>query len=509
MNTGKTPSISDFYIIRFVRFAMRKRAWHVLFPILIINLCLTDAAFPKEQLAVMDLKVEYGVKKGLAEALSVEIRNEIHRHSEYEVLSKEDLETIADRAAVRQSLGCDDTQCLINFGRAIGTKYMVAGSISKLGDTYSIHLGLVNTKGDDAGVKSRKSTKCRCSEDELFDSARTVAAMVMGKKGPQVSSSVKTSAISKETVMGRLFVGTEPENSRVRILNIVPKFYQGIELEPDRYHVEVSASGHETEKQWLELGAGEDKYIDIRLEKIRVAETIAPSGKSFTNSIGMKFMLLRAGTFMMGSPSNEPGRDNDERQHRVTISKPFYMQTTEVTQGQWREVMRNNPSHFKNCGDDCPVEEVSWNDVQQFVRKLNQREGANKYRLPTEAEWEYACRAGNTTKFCFGDSDGQLGEYAWYNSNSSWETHSVGQKKPNAWGFYDMHGNVWEWCQDWKGDYPSGHVTDPTGLSSGSYRVDRGGSWGSYAGGCRSADRSSYDPGGRFGSLGFRLARTL
>ena len=161
---------------------------------------------------------------------------------------------------------------------------------------------------------------------------------------------------------------------------------------------------------------------------------------------------------------------------------------------------------MKNSGDDRPVEQVSWNDVQEFIKKLNQKEGTNKYRLPSEAEWEYACRAGSKTRFYFGDSNGSLEQYAWYNSNSSSKTHPVAKKKPNAWGLYDMHGNVWEWCQGWKGDYPSGHVTDPDGPSSGSRRVVRGGSWVSPAGYCRSAFRIRVDPGVWDGFLGFRPA---
>ena len=205
----------------------------------------------------------------------------------------------------------------------------------------------------------------------------------------------------------------------------------------------------------------------------------------------------------MGSPSNEPGRSSNETQHQVTISKPFYMQTTEVTQGQWKKVMGNNPSYFKNCGDDCPVEAVSWNDVQKFIKKLNNMEGTDKYRLPTGAEWEYAARAGTQ-----GARYGELDEVAWYNSNSGKNTHEVGQKRPNAWGLYDMLGNVWEWCQDWDGAYPSGSVTDPTGPSSGAYRVLRGGSWNSHAwnasaahSNCSKQDLMSY-------ILGFRLLRT-
>jgi len=271
--------------------------------------------------------------------------------------------------------------------------------------------------------------------------------------------------------------------------------------------VEVAAAGYETKKQWIELGAGEDKYIDIRLKRIALA-TAGGVGDVFTNSLGMKFVLMPAGTFMMGSPSDEDGRDDDERRHRVTISQPFYMQTTEVTQGQWRAVMGNDPSHFNSCGDNCPVEQVSWDDVQAFIRRLNNREGAGRYRLPTEAQWEYACRAGSTTRFCFGDDESRLGDYAWYDRNSGRRTHSVAQKKPNAWGLYDMHGNVWEWCADWYDAYPSGHVTDPTGPSSGSDRVYRGGSWLGYARLCRSAIRVNYTPGDRNDFLGFRLTRT-
>lgn len=234
-------------------------------------------------------------------------------------------------------------------------------------------------------------------------------------------------------------------------------------------------------------------------------EAVSGPGKEFVNTIGMKFVYIQPGTFMMGSPSNEPERDSDERQHEVTLTNGFYMGATEVTQGQWKAIMGSNPSYFK--GDNLPVEQVSWNDCQDFIRKLNSKEGGNKYRLPTEAEWEYACRTGSKTRFCFGDSDSRLGDYAWYSNNSSSSTHSVAQNKPNAWGLYDMHGNVWEWCQDWYGDYPFGHVTDPEGPSSGSDRVSRGGSWNSFAWFCRSAFRRSLTPGNRSSLLGFRFAR--
>jgi formylglycine-generating enzyme required for sulfatase activity len=208
------------------------------------------------------------------------------------------------------------------------------------------------------------------------------------------------------------------------------------------------------------------------------------------------FCLLPAGSFARGDKG---------RQHQVTLTRDFYLGRHPVTQRQWEPVMGNNPSVFK--GEDKPVERVSWEDVQQYIQKLNERAGEARYRLPTEAEWEYACRAGSSGKYCFGDHETMLGEYAWYEKNSDRQTHPVGLKKANDWGLYDMHGNVWEWVQDWYGDYPAASLTDPEGPSSGSARVYRGGSWFNPAKGCRSAARDLYDPGLRSGHLGFRLLR--
>jgi formylglycine-generating enzyme required for sulfatase activity len=220
----------------------------------------------------------------------------------------------------------------------------------------------------------------------------------------------------------------------------------------------------------------------------------------------MEFLLIFPGEFDMGSSSNEPMRnDNEEPVHHVKISKSFYIGKYEVTQKQWRDVVGSSPSSFK--GDNLPVEQVSWNDVQEFIKKLNEKEGSNKYRLPSEAEWEYAARAGTTSRYSFGDDESILGDYAWYHSNSGSKTHDVGQKKPNPWGLYDMHGNVWEWVQDnWHGDY-NGAPTDGSSWESGSYRVFRGGGWRNLARRCRSADRNYVDPGSRSHYIGFRLLR--
>ena len=224
----------------------------------------------------------------------------------------------------------------------------------------------------------------------------------------------------------------------------------------------------------------------------------AAQDKTFVSpAIGARFVLIPAGTFMTG----------DVSEHQVTISKPYYMQTTEVTQGQWRQVMGNNPSVFKTCGDNCPVENVSWGDAQEFIRRLNQKEGVNKYRLPTEAEWEFACRAGAKSKEAPGSAEGKLGDYAWYEANSDRKTHPVAEKKPNPWGLYDMHGNVLEWCQDWQDDYPEKAVKDPKGPPSGQHKILRGGAWLGSPTTLRCTFRSQDYGIVKSNDIGFRLAR--
>jgi formylglycine-generating enzyme required for sulfatase activity len=215
----------------------------------------------------------------------------------------------------------------------------------------------------------------------------------------------------------------------------------------------------------------------------------------------------------MGSPDSDSDRDSDEQpQHWVTISREFYMGETEVTQGQWTEIMGTQPwedSDYVEEGDEYPATFVSWEDAEEFCRRLSDRE-KRSYRLPTEAEWEYACRGGSQTRYSFGDSNSRLSEYGWFDSNA-WEigekyAHLVKQKKPNLFGLYDMHGNVFEWCSDWYGDYSSDAVVDPVGPSEGTLRVRRGGSCYWEAELTRCAYRSRDDQGnpGRV-NAGFRV----
>lgn len=234
----------------------------------------------------------------------------------------------------------------------------------------------------------------------------------------------------------------------------------------------------------------------------RVEHTIEEVRYEYFNGVGeklndkvtsMEFCFIPAGKFLMGE-----GKD----QHRVTINHHFLLGKCQVTQDQWEAIMGNNPSQYK--GGNRPVDSVSWNDCQAFIKQLNKLSDS-VFRLPTEAEWEYACRAGATTAYCFGNNEGQLEEYAWYCDNSKNETNPVGKKEENAWGLHDMHGNVWEWCQDYYGDYPKGSVTDPAGPSTGEYRVQRGGSCHSKENDVRASKRAWYIPANKSINVGFRL----
>ena len=227
------------------------------------------------------------------------------------------------------------------------------------------------------------------------------------------------------------------------------------------------------------------------------AEQPSPDNTIIANTIGMLFRRIEPGSFVMGSARGEA---EERPPHKVTLTKPFLIGVYEVTQEQWEAVMGTNPSHFKN--PQHPVENVSWNDAKQFCARLSQREVAT-YRLPTEAEWEYACRAGTTTEHYWGDTFDEA--YAWCVSNSEGTSHPVGAKKPNPWGLYDMSGNVYEWCEDSLGAYPAEEQTDPLHSAASPWHVDRGGCWFNRGEYCRSADRGGRLADFRDFFVGFRV----
>jgi formylglycine-generating enzyme required for sulfatase activity len=252
----------------------------------------------------------------------------------------------------------------------------------------------------------------------------------------------------------------------------------------------------------------------------------SPGKKSFSESIGLELVRIPAGSFTMGSPETfRAGQPNERPQHKVTLTRPFLLGKHEVTQAQWEAVMRSNPYTLdrsnpfynlpgmaKRITKPTHPATVSWNDAQEFIKRLNAKEGHDRFRLPTEAEWEYAARVGTNTAYSFGDNEKELSRYAWHGEDfQTGGTHPVGQKEPNPWGLYDVHGNAWEWVSDWYGaDYFARSVpVDPRGPSTGSGRVVRGGSWHVTSSGTHSSIRKEYEPDYRGISIGFRLARSV
>ena len=336
--------------------------------------------------------------------------------------------------------------------------------------------------------------------DMMMEVKKTVEASTGGKQVPWQNGSVGEKFYFVPKELDVINPDTTEEDRPVVDLPppLLPAWERDWELLKDR-RAETVRAYIETYKD--ELGA----RVRVAAAKALLAEPTKGAGSVSQGPLGMEFAWVPAGRFEMGSPAGEEGRDPDEVQHEVRISRGYWMGKYEVTQGEWEAVMGANPSHFKNCMR-CPVESVSWENVQEFISKLNKKESGkgHKHRLPSEAEWEYAARAGTT-----GARYGELDEIAWHEGNSGDTMYPVGLKVANGWGLHDMLGNVWEWTGDWYGEeYPSGAVTDPRGPASGSIRVIRGGGWSSRARYVRSAARFYDSPGSRGYDVGFRLVRT-
>jgi len=292
---------------------------------------------------------------------------------------------------------------------------------------------------------------------------------------------------------------------------------RAVEFDPPDYlvyHYMGNPSLHLCPPRSNDVDLGENTYLrkldhweDV--ENLRCSKKQNADLKTFINTLQMRFYEIPAGCFMMGGKPDEMGRADNEMPHEVCISKPFYMQTSEVTQRQWQVLMGENPALNKDCLN-CPVENVSWYDIQNFIHALNQK-GGGRYRLPTEAEWEYAAGAGNETTSVNGpviESEGRdvtLEKVGWYVKNAGGNPRPVASLRSNAWGLYDMRGNVWEWCRDWYGPYETGPLTDPRGPTSGKDKIVRGGSFDNKPLACRAAVRNAFPPGHKGANLGFRL----
>lgn len=573
----------------------------------------------KEKLAVLDLEgVE--VDTNLAYSMSVMLRDELHSYGQYEVLSREDLQAIAKRLSMQQAAGdeCADDVCLVSYGRALGTRYMVAGVLSKVGSMYLVSLRLIDTDGDNPGVMNRISERCKCSQEELFDTVSTAAAKLMGR-GPAAATLAEVSAVAVSALVrppvevdpnttgsAILSVSSEPAGATVwlgtRNLGVTP--YNGLALPAGHFTLRLEKESYISVSDSLELvndlvvkksynlvrlggsltvlstPAGANIYLDGQEQPDRTPASLAavpagrhqvkihldryydaeqdvevavgkaglvnlvltggdleqcegrwlPAGEASLCRVTVEatakvaaaelesrrlvplageFVMVPGGCFQMGDTFGD-GRSDEQPVHEVCVDG-FQIGKYEVTQGQWRAVMGNNPSGSMK-GDNYPVETVGWNDSQEFINTLNRKTG-KQFRLPTEAEWEYAARSGGKREKYSGSDNVEA--VAWYGSNSISATHPVGTKAANGLGIYDMSGNVWEWCQDW---YEGGGMfsasyyevsprNNPSGpvSSTRTYRVFRGGAWNCDSASLRATDRSGNAPSHRRVNLGFRL----
>ena len=318
-------------------------------------------------------------------------------------------------------------------------------------------------------------------------------------------------------IQGNLSVNFKPFGSDVYVDGVKvgqsPRVFNGVLV--GNHNVEISKSGYATSRQTVTISEGQTAGISGSLTSSTSsssANTLSSSGSSLSgnaltipvkNGINIEMVKVEAGSFDMGAtPEMENPWEDEKPVHRVTLTNNYYVGKYEITQALWQAVMGSNPSHFK--GDALPVEQVSWKDCQKFITKLNRLTGKN-FRLPTEAEWEYAARGGNKSRGYRYSGSNTIDDVAWYENDALSQTHPVGTKQPNELEIYDMTGNVMEWCQDWYGSYSSSPQVNPTGAASGSYRVVRGGGWSDSARGCRTSDRNLTSPGGRFSNLGLRL----
>ena len=313
-------------------------------------------------------------------------------------------------------------------------------------------------------------------------------------------------------IQGHLSVNYKPFGADVYIdgkkIGQSPRVFNGILV--GNHKVEIKKDGYGTDSKTVSILEGQTASLSGVLTthtSSSVALGFSSSGNTITipvkDGISIDMVRVEAGTFTMGATAEMEDTEDDEKPtHRVTLTNDYYIGKYEVTQALWKAVMGNNPSEYK--GDNLPVEKVSWNDCQEFLSKLNRITGKT-FRLPTEAEWEYAARGGNKSRGYQFSGSSNLSDVAWYDDNSGYVTHAVGSKQSNELGIYDMTGNVWEWCQDWYGKYSSSSQINPTGANSGSDRVIRGGSWNNTAWFCRSSCRLNYTPGFRNDCLGLRL----
>ena len=399
------------------------------------------------------------------------------------------------------------------------------GSVSMSGSRKQVSVTLQSTKASLTVKTTTSGSKIYIDEDykgtDSWQGELTPGTYLVEARKDGFRSATKTVTLAKQQtesitlpalqqIFGSMMVDYEPVDAEVYLDNNLigksPNVFTNIAA--GKHNIKIIKDGYSDYTGSVTIQENQQASVSGSLTKNSVVSS-SPSSTSGTlvpitvNGVTFNMIKVYGGTFTMGATSEQKNPDNDEKPtHQVTLSS-YYIGETEVTQALWTAVMGNNPSKFK--GDNLPVENVSWEDCQIFIGKLNGLTG-KRFRLPTEAEWEYAARGGNRSKRTQYSGSSRIDDVAWYSGNSGSKTHSVKTKKPNELGLYDMSGNVWEWCQDWKGSYSSNAQTNPTGPDSGSSRVGRGGSWRLNVRFCRSSFRDYCSPGVRGDRLGLRLA---
>ena len=404
------------------------------------------------------------------------------------------------------------------------------GSVSMAGSRQQVSVTLQSTKASLTVKTTTSGSKIYIDEEykgtDSWQGELTPGTYLVEARKDGFCSVSKTVTLAKQQtesitlpalqhISGSLMVDYEPVDADVYLDNNLigksPNVFTNIAA--GKHNIKISKAGYADYTGSVTIQENQQASVSGSLLKNSSGANIssAANNNSVSGSVvlitvnGVTFNMIKVdgGTFTMGAtPEQVNPESNEKPAHQVTLSS-YYIGETEVTQALWKAVMGNNPSYFR--GDNLPVENVSWKDCQTFIGKLNDLTG-KRFRLPTEAEWEYAARGGKRRNHTQYSGGRRIDDVAWYCDNSGSKTHSVKTKKPNELGLYDMSGNVWEWCQDWYGSYGSYVQTNPTGPGSGAYRVDRGGGWDYNERGCRSSNRSSYSPGYRFCSLGLRLA---
>lgn len=464
-----------------------------------------------------------------ATTISDLLRGELARERKFILVQRGEMETIAEELELQMS-GCTDQSCAVQLGQMLNAEKVIVGRVAKLFGRLTITAQVVDMAANDIEF----AEEVDCSEE--YASVKKAIGELAAKLSRHVP--VLAEVKGKNSDVFVLDAGSREGvavGQRLAVLRTaVVKGEDGKPLMEKKQQVgelEITyANARDSEAKWVsgEIGVGD--YVRMvaaaaagpasppaatapaatpapRPPEARSSNTAA--GGTFTDPVtGMEFVWVPAGSFQMGDEFGD-GESDELPVHTVTISQGFYLGKYEVTQAEWQLVTGTNPSRFPACGSNCPVEYVTWKEVQKFITALNTQTGLT-YRLPTEAEWEYAAKGGpgggDGTKYA---GSGVVGEVAWYRVNSGSVTHPVGQKVPNGLGLYDMSGNVWEWVQDWYGSYSTQPVTDPQGPATGTLRVNRCGGENSLTSVMRVARRIGNSPDARNYDIGFRLLRAL